>query len=113
MTTDLELWHGHLKRPVTHLPRGLDDLQQQRHVRGVERAAGVRAHRHAELPLHVHQLGGQTKSHQPRVEARFVYIDKQTYIHDRSKVLEHLNFLKERPTWSVRLPLLIPFLSLL
>lgn len=60
--TDLELWNGHLKRPLTNLSRGLNDLQQQRHIWGVERSAGVGAHRHAELPLHVHQLQRRSKT---------------------------------------------------
>lgn len=54
--TDLELWNGHLERFLTDQSRGLGDLQQERHIGGVQRPAGVRAHCHAKFPLHIHQL---------------------------------------------------------
>lgn len=53
---NLELWDGHLKRPLTDLSWRLNNLQQQTHKWGVERSTGVWAHCHAKLPLHVHQL---------------------------------------------------------
>lgn len=55
-STNLELRDGHFKRPPTNLPRGFHDLEQQWHVRGVERATGIWAHGHSQFPLHVHQL---------------------------------------------------------
>lgn len=54
--TDLELWNGHLKRPLTNLSRRFYKLQQQGHVRGVERSTRIRAHRHSKFPLDIHHL---------------------------------------------------------